>query len=541
MPSCATMQSAPSENRSYPDREMMEGEQPLSLSHFSHVLHNYRTIIVTALASVVLAYLIIALAVYLLSPAYRMTTQAFGLDFEGAGQGRYPNGSRFNTVEIINGPILARVWRGNHLGSYLTFGEFSRSIYVLESNRQYELIAAEYQAKLADPKLSPIDRERLQKEFELKTQSVTKNEYSLAFNHPAETRSIPEPLARKILLDILNAWADFAVNEQHVTSYQVSILSPDIVKVTPTEQNGVVAAIEILRGKANRVIDNLKLMENLPGARLARTSTDRISLEELRMRLDEIVRFELEPLLSAVLHSSLAGERVPAIRFLEDQLAFDQRQLDATERQAAATRDAIALYEQPAPAQRTANGTVSKSTGEQTKGSEAVTPQLNDTFLDRLITLSGRSADVQYRQKLVDDYRKAVEAAIPLQQAVAYDQQLLDTIRNAPAATTTRLDAATVQRQLDQIRTEVANLMGKTNELYQVISRNMTASTQLFTLNGPPTTRTIRTMSLSRLGLYGVLVFLLSIAAVIVACLIHNRVREEEAAEGYNTVATVSS
>ncbi len=531
MPFSASMQNEPVEPVPIAESELAaEPELPVSLSHLAHVLVKYRTAIILAVGSCVLAYLIVALALYLFAPAFRVTTQAFRLDFAGAGQGHYPNGMAFNIIEVINEPVLAHVWQANHLGNYLAFGDFSRAVYVLESNREYELIASEYQTKLADPKLSAVDRERLQKEFALRIDSVVKNEYAVSFKRSVGMRSIPEPLARKVLVDILAEWADFAVNQQHVVSYQVSILSPAILRPSPTEPNGIVATIEILRQKANSVLDNLAAMRGLPGANLVRTPTDPISLEELRLRLDDIVRFQLEPLLTVVLNSSLAGDRAREAAFLENQLAHDQRRLDATEHEAIAARDAITAYEQPGAGPAAGDRSTARSSNDQAKGSDAVVPQLNDTFLDRLITLSGRSADVQYRQKLVDEYRKAVQAAIPFQQAVAYDTQLLESMRK-PAGNPVHLDGPAVLAQLDQTRTEVGQLIAKTNELYQTISRNMTASTQLFTLSGPPTTGTLRAVSLSQLALYGLLVFLLSIPVVIAACLVHNRIQEEEAAD----------
>ncbi len=514
------------------DRDiLLEPEPPISISHFTHVLQRYRSAILLFLAVVVLAYLIIAIALLLGAPSEQITAQAFRLDFAGAGEGEYPNKTKFNIADIISGPILTRVWRDNHLGDYISFGAFSRAVFVLESNRQYELLAAEYQARLADPKLSAVDRERLQKEFELKTQSITKNEYSINLDRRAGNRSMPEPLARKVLFNILHDWADFAVNEQHVITYQVSILSPEILAPSGIEQNAVVVAIEVLRGKVIRVIGNIEALKALPGANLARTASDHMSLDEVRLRLDDVVRFRLEPLLSQVLHSPglIANPPTMTLRFLQSQLEYDQRQLDATQRQAQAARDAITIYEQRTPAQPTI---AAPRTTDQSKGSEAVMPQLSDTFLDRLITLSGRGADVQYRQKLVDDYRKAIEAAIPLQQAVAYDTQVLNEVRKASGAPA-RLDAAAVTSQLEQTRTEVGQLMSKMNELFKIISSNMTPSTQLFTLTSPPTTRTLRSVSLQRLALYGLLVVLIALPAIIVFCLLHNRVREEEAAEEY--------
>ena len=513
------------------DREiLLEPEPPVSISHFTHVIRSYRHVILLSLGAILLAYLIIAIGLFLFSPAERVTSQPFRLDFEGAGKGEYPNKSKFNVADIVNGPIVSRVWQENHLADYMPFGEFSRAVYVLESNRDFEMLAAEYQAKLADPKLSPIDRDRLQKEFELKTQSIAKNEYAVYLSHHGK-RSIPESLARKVFLDILNNWADFAVNQQHVIAYQVSVLSPEILTPSAVEKSDTIAAIEVLRSKANRVISNIQKIEKLPGATLARTPSDRLSLEEVRIRLDEILRFRLEPLLAIVLHApTLVPDRTSTTRFLESQLAYDQRQLEATQRMADSIRESIAVYEQPAAAE-TPSAPAAKSL-EPTKNGESIMPQLSDTFLDRLMSLTGRATDAQYRQNLVDDFRKAVADTIPLKQAVAYDTQVLEELRK-PSGPATSLSASAVQAQVDQTRAEVAQLINKMNELFQVVSRNMTPSTQLFTLTGPPSTRTLRSVSVPRLALYGLLLFLFSIPTLIAFCLLHNRVREEEAAKEY--------
>ena len=116
------------------DREIvLEPEPPLSVSHFMHVIRSYSAVILLSLAGVFLAYLIIALAVYLLSPVEQITSQMFRLDFEGAGQGEYPNKTKFNIADIIGGPTLTRVWQDNRLGDYIGFGEFSRAVRSLPS------------------------------------------------------------------------------------------------------------------------------------------------------------------------------------------------------------------------------------------------------------------------------------------------------------------------------------------------------------------------------------------------------------------------
>src|SRR6267378_1852405 len=85
----------------YIEPDMSESDPPISLSHFTHVLHRYRLVIFVSLATLALAYLIVAVALYLFAPAQRTTVQAFRLDFEGAGEGKYPNGTKFNIADII--------------------------------------------------------------------------------------------------------------------------------------------------------------------------------------------------------------------------------------------------------------------------------------------------------------------------------------------------------------------------------------------------------------------------------------------------------
>jgi hypothetical protein len=508
------------------DHEALAGGEPsMNLRRFLQVLHDYRPVILLSLAGVVLAVLILAIALYLFAPAERITSQTFRLDFEGAGQGEYPNRTKFNIADIISGPIIRRVWTENQLGAYLEFGEFSRALFVLESNREYEEMALAYQAKLADPKLSPIDRERLQKEFEMKTESISKNEYSINLDRRAGMRTVPEPLARKILLDVLNDWADFAVNQQHVIAYQVSVLSPQILKPSPFEQNDLVAAIEVLRTNATRVADNISKMQKLPGALLARTPQDSLSLEEVRIRVEDTIRFRLEPLLASVLHNSgLIADRTATARFLESQLAYDQRQLEAAQRLSDSIRDSMNVYEQ-----RTESlaGGIATRPAEPGKG-DSVTPQLSDSFLDRLMSLTSRAADAKYRQNIVDEYRRATADTIPLKQAVAYDMSVLDEFRKS-AGGTSGVNRASVATEIDQTRSDIGQSIAKMNDLFAIVSRNMTPSTQLFTLLGPPSTKTAHSVPLPRLALYAALVLLVSFPVIVALCFAHHRVREEEA------------
>ncbi|HWW62355.1 MAG TPA: hypothetical protein VN181_13365, partial [Thermoanaerobaculia bacterium] len=148
-----------------------DADKPFLVSHFFHVLRNYFPVIVLAVAAVAVGYVLLAALIYLLSDGDRVTKLPFRLDFQGSTEGQYPNGLKFSPADIVSPPVLRKVFDENQLSRFVPFEDFSRSFVVLESNRAYELLALEYQARLSDPKLSPVDRERIEKEFESKRAS----------------------------------------------------------------------------------------------------------------------------------------------------------------------------------------------------------------------------------------------------------------------------------------------------------------------------------------------------------------------------------
>jgi hypothetical protein len=506
-----------------------DNERPASVSYLVHTLRAYAPVIAISMLSVAVGYAVIAILLYLFSPAERTTVQPFRLEFRGATEGLLPNGIRFSGTEIISTPVLLKVYQTDELSRFISFGDFSRSVFVLESNREYEKLVAEYQSRLSDTRLSPLDRERIQKEFESKRESINKNDFAISYARGSKSGDIPENVARKVLVDILNTWANFAINEQHALDYRVSVLSPQILDQTEIGSNDPIVAVEILRSKIYRVMDNISQVNELPAAELMKTS-DRMSLAEIRMRLEDIVRFRLEPLVGVARASGLMKDPSFTIHFLENQLAYDQRRLQAARANVAAAREALAMYNSDQARVSEAVGTAtgfrpSRSSGE----GETVMPQLSDTFLDRLMSLSKQATDTQYRQKMIQKYQDAVTGTIPLELAVSYQEQVLSQMKSGVSATAPRSDEPTVRSEIDAATAEVRRMITKVNEINQLVSRNLNPSTQLFSLVGPPMTRIERARTLSRLATYGLLVLLVALPIIVLLCLLHNRVREEEA------------
>jgi hypothetical protein len=505
-------------------------EAPVTLSHLVRVLRSYLPVIALSLLAVAVGYLLVAVTMYVTSPSQRVTTLQFRVEFEGADRGQYPNGTKFSSAEIISTPVLLKVYNLNNIARFAKFNQFASSIFVLESNAAMEALARDYQSRLSDPRLTAVDRDRIQREYELKLASLSKNQFALNYLHTNRTDPIPEVLIRKVLHDVLREWASFVSNDQHVLLYRVPVLSPDMITASRTEDNNPVMAAEILRAKVLRIMANINELRKLPAAELVRSKADSLSLNDIHIRLDDIIRFRLEPLVNAIATAQL-DDRADTIRFLETQLAYDERQLTAQQHVAEVSRNAMTMYSngQLNDPARPNSAQTAQGGGEAKTQPETVMPQLSDTFIDRLIQITSSSADHEFRQKFAEDYRLAAVAVVPLEQAVAYDRSVLDLVRRASGGGDISREAA--DRQINLTRDEVRHLVVTIREIYEALSANLNPSTSLMSVTGSPMTRVERTVSITRLALYGLLTLLVALPLIIFFCLLHNRVREEEVAE----------
>ncbi|HVR39379.1 MAG TPA: hypothetical protein VMU84_09800 [Thermoanaerobaculia bacterium] len=516
-------------HRDYSNRD---ADRPFSVSHFFHVLRAYSPVIRLGMLSVVIAYMLVAVLVFLMGPGQRITKVVFRLDFQGSPEGKYPNGLKFNPADIVSPPILHRVFVQNKLERYTTQSEFGRSLVVLESNRAYELLALEYQARLADPKLSPVDRERIETEFEAKRGSLAKNDYALIYSTPINESKLPKTVREKVMSDILKEWADYATRERRVLKYRVAIISPSTFQQSVLNQKDYVIAVQLLRSNMYRLIGNIVELRNIPIADVAQTK-DNLSLIDVQAKLDDIVRFRLEPLVPLIRANNLIKNPEMTIRFVEAQLAYDKRTYEAKQEAAKSVREALLAYDPTAsvPSEAGALTGARSIQSSGAAGAETVMPQINESFIDRLIRLSKQAADTEYRQKMIDTLMQTSNAVVPWQQAVRYDEDLLVQLRSNSAGGTGTITAQEVEQQIRDAEADSRTLLQKTTELYDIISESLNPGSEIYTVTSVPITRTERLVALPQLAMWGVVVVLVAFPLILAACLIHNRVREEEEEE----------
>jgi hypothetical protein len=507
-------------------------------TYIAHTLRNYRNVIALSVVAVAVGYLILAMAAYLLAPAVRLTTLPFRLEFTGSDKGEYPNGSKFSSSEIISTPVLNKTFRQNELQRFTNFTDFAEAVFVVESNEAREALAREYQARLADTRLTSIDRERIQREYELKAGSLSKNQFSV--NYMRRRRdNVPDAMAKKILHDILKNWADYAATEQHVLEHQVAVLSPEIIAPQTAPTGNAILTTVILRGNVSKLMENIRDLRELPNAILLRTK-DGMSLDDISLQLENMLRYRLDPLVDRIAAARL-DDRAETVRFLTTQLDYDTRTLEWQVNAAETAQRTLDLYinaqsQRAVPPVKIAPPSPDDKTG--TSDNETVMPQLSDTFIDRLIQLTSRQGDNAFRQKMAEKYQEASLAIGPAKAAVAYDKTVLESVRNS-GGTIAAADSNQIRQELETTRLNVRQLAMKVQEIHKIASRNLNPATELVTAT-TPRTRVDRGLSLKFLILLGMLLTLAALVASILFSLFHSRVRDGEKEEESAALAAQS-
>lgn len=496
-------------------------DEPLTFSDVSAVLGNYRRAIFITLALVVLGWMIVSISLMLFFPTRRIVSLPFRLEFKGAERGQYPNGTRFQTSEILSAPVVLSVYRQNGIAEFMTFDRFRNSLFVLEQNEELEKLIREYRARLADPKLPAVDRERIEQEFAEKRASLSQASYTILLSAPVETKTIPRVTQAKVLNDILATWAGQTVQNKGVVLYDLSILSSAVFERSTLESYDYIITLDMLRSKINRVVANIDELLQIPGAKVVRTKVpSRTSLAEIRVKLQDMLNFRIQPLAGLVLAKGISKDPTASIQFLETRLRFNELEQNEEERRTEAIRESLTAY-----LQQTSNPEPSLTQAPPVGSGTTVIPQFGESFLDRIMDMSSEGNDLEYRQGLVDLLRQQSLAVVPLQTEAEYYRQLLESLRGFESRARPPLDS-----EIDLIRTQIEEAVkgaidatNDVNEIYMEVSKNLNPSTVLFSLTEPPTFKVERSVPLSRVLLAGLLVLLISIPLAILGALIHAR------------------
>jgi len=425
------------------------------------------TVVVT-----VMAMLGGAIYMFWLQPVRKSAVLQFRPAFAGAQGGAYPNGLPFSATDITASPVLDAVYDRNQLAAYCGRDFFRSGFFVEQRSMAVAMLDGEYQARLAEARVTAVDRERLMAEYQAKLAGI-QLEYRLNFVAPGECNTIPNQILTKVMSDVLLVWAEDSELRRGVMKLRVPVITPSLLDVALKEGQPRLIRADLIRTSIDRVVANIKDVEALPGSELVRLAVGpapvdpqapdtrpTVSLVEVRSRLEDLVRSQLEPLIVSAGRSFGRA----SVFWVDETLATAIREKDTAERRAQVYLSALQIYSGVAPT--TGPSDDRRAPAGVPSDVQALTPQIDRTFIDRMVEMS--DGNTNFRQELTRQHVLAQVAAVNLAGNVRYYEHLKGALNNPSAVD---MEPAAVDAALEGLVAEGKGLIGQFNQIYDQISK----------------------------------------------------------------------
>lgn len=339
---------------------------------------------------------------------------------------------------------------------------------------------------------------------------------------------MPSELIEKTLTDALATWARQAVEQKGATLYDVPVLSRNIMPKADFETEDYLNVVDSMRVTTKRILETLGRLGGLPGAQIIRTGKERISLAEITANVQDVQRFELEPLIGLIRAEGMTKSPQFFSRYISSQLFSLTIQRNAAIAHVKALEDGLQNYSaQRGP--RSAEGRTAGSPegGRIAPGPEGATviPQLGESFLDRLVQLSTQTqtSDTQYRQRLTDSIIEESRHVTALNEEVSFYEGLETALKQRLVAGNTPPEIlARVKAQSQKAFEAIGVALDRSLSLYRDLSQQNLTPSMLYQMTGPFTERTIRSLPLRTAGMYWLLTVMITLILASVGALIHH-------------------
>jgi hypothetical protein len=495
-------------------------------------LRPYRRIILGALVLAALLVVAVCLAAWTVYPTENTASLEFHVDFDGAGNGLYPNGAKFSTEDFFSEPVIRRVFNENGLERYTTYEKFRTSLVVSSVNPEREVLEGEYRSRLSDPKVQPLDRLKLEREFREKTDALKTSAFKLTMVRKERLREMNRVLVEKVLRGILAAWADDAAKRRGALQYDLPIYSPAMLQKEFLETEDYLISADLLRRKVNRIISSLDKLLKVPGIQVFRLPGSGSSLPEVRLRVEDIGAFRLAPTVSLIRATGVSKNPAATMRYIEYRLFETTRAQKLAQDQEGKVRGGMESYMktvQTMTSRRGAGGEGTSSGGREASAGMVI-PQLGETFLDRLMDLAGSKGDLGFRKDLTERLISSGLQQAELASEVSYYRELETGLKSGMRSERNPATLQEIQSRFAAIIAEMERSINEIQQLYDMISaRNLRPESVLFGAERAMTMESRSAFSVTRfLGLGMLFVGCVGFLAV-AGALLHARLRGSRA------------
>jgi len=514
------------------EREALASDE-IDIGSLFSTLWNYRAIFVIVLTT---AFLLSAgfIVWVKIAPVSQPATVQFQLEFKNAQEGLYPNGSQFDSKDLLLAPNLKQVYEQHELDTVMTFEEFQNSLMIQRHDSARFLNRVQNLQSNLDEKLSLVERERITADIEKLMADYKPIDYKLFFFYPSDL--LPKTQAFQILDDILAAWAQDATLRMNVLQYRVPVLSANYIDRDSIDEEDYFITLDILRLKLRQLLQTVGSIKQLPGAELVRTADNNNSLRELELRINELVNFKIDPLVGIVRTTGITRNAPMVKVFLDNkilQLTLEKEALEATSEIYSESLQTYAQDISPNSLSNRQAGELGSELGKMQQDWPTMIPQIGESFIDVIVNLAGRSQDQKFRQEMVIERIGYAKEITELDQDLKYyellkaaffgDKQTQFDSSDFPADFDFKLF---FENRFKEVVEKILFYVAEINEIYHIISEaNLNPQKGLFSISLAPRIETTYLVSMKKAGVLSILFIGASMFLTMIGVFIHAAVR----------------
>lgn len=444
--------------------------------NLTEILHTWwrqrvRLILLACLGVVAAGFLFLGLYLRQLSgQEARMVVQ---IHISGVAEGYYPNGTPFSPADIVAAPVRQVVYERNALQAFLDFDTFNEIFAVSTMNPQSERLRREYQARLADRRLIHTERLELETTYQAELEQRKNGQFTLLMRTPGAFLAWPEPLAVKLLHDVLDVWAEQS-RARGSLAFNINVLSGNILEEINLERDDYPILLDRLRFTMERMVNNLNELAAVPGARLLRVGEAEVTLAELRISLQDDLRFWISMMEAHVYPQGLTRDRNMSEAYISKQILRLDQEGQRAQSQIDSIQHALDTY------------IVSRSGGGAGGGEGLDRLQVaGESFFDKVLAFTAQGDDVSFRRELMEQFLSLNEQLSEISKSRQVYEQILRRLAASDGTPTVNREElelwvkqqitatlSNLRRTLDHMRllhTEIEQRSLQPSKLYTVV------------------------------------------------------------------------
>ena len=375
-----------------------------------------RTPVLIVALAVTVGYWAVWAASRLSTPSVYSYGHTVQFTFDGAQEGRYPDSSRFQMLDVIAPGVLSAAYDLNGLAEQgIRREDFALGFFIQPHAPDHDLIVQKYEAAMLRAGNTAEGTAELQEAMRTELDRAASRTALLSLT-PGATVVLSVEQIEKILRDVPRLWSERALDSEGVADLNIALHSGAMFEDSRFEEVNYYWAGDVLRKNAKRLKADAERLEALPGGNAVKDDQSGYGLLDIRAAIDDVVDWDIDAISTRIRQLRIVKkdeDKGVTILRLEGGIQNLAREKLREQAYAEAAREALNTYV--------------RSVGSMRPGAaNTVAPHLEG---ERVVDLARENGDTAYLQKLTDKMLSHLEAAASLSYSISIREAILENVR----------------------------------------------------------------------------------------------------------------